>query len=107
MNKYTYLILNTIFFLPIILFVCLRYWYLVKRGWKFIVCAGIFGGLYFFTVDIVATSIQAWEYNYIKVIGIRFNMAVLEELVWMVLVFMIVAVVIEIYFARIKSKELL
>ncbi len=104
MDKYTYIILNALLFAPII-FIFLLYRKILIKKWKFIVSAGGLGILYFFIVDVFATSVKAWEYDYAKTVGIRFHLAVFEELLWMMLVFMAVAAAIEIYFKKQSNKS--
>lgn len=96
---YSYIALNLIFFLPVLLaLVYYRHCLKGKRNRLYI--AGCIGVIYFLIVDIFATSVKAWEYDYTKTLGIRFRSAVIEELIWMVLVFITVACVIEIYFSK-------
>lgn len=104
MNEYTYTIFNIIFFgltVPAIFI----YRKLVIKKMKFILISGFVGALYFFTVDLQMTKLKAWEYDYSKTLGIRFDFAIVEELIWMILVFMLVAVAIEVYFYKIEKHR--
>lgn len=102
MDKYFYTILNIITFGPLIVYLFMYHKETLKRGKKFIFISGFLGVLYFFTVDVIATSLKAWEYNYSTTLGIRFGYAVIEELIWMILVFMLTATAIEVYLHKKK-----
>lgn len=103
MNKWLYTILNIIFFLPIIIV----FWFGVYRRiffkkLKFFLISGLLGVVYFFIVDLPAMAWRAWEFDYSKTLGVAFGKSVVEELVWVVLVFMTVAVIIEVLMERNK-----
>ena len=103
MDKWMYTILNILFFAPIIIF----FWFGVYRKiffkrWKFILISGLVGVVYFFAVDVPSTALKAWEFDYSKNLNIPIGTSILEELIWMVLVFMTVALIIEVIMQRKK-----
>ncbi|MFZ3015895.1 MAG: hypothetical protein WA101_02760 [Minisyncoccia bacterium] len=99
MDKWTYTILNIIFFTPVII-IFVSYRNILLKRWKFILISGFLGIIYFFIVDILATNWKAWEYDYTKTLGINFSKSVFEELIWMVLVWVTISILIEIYLER-------
>ena len=103
MDKWTYTILNIWFFVPSIVF----FWFGIYRKlffkrWKFMLISGLVGVGYFFAVDVPATALKAWEFGYSKTLGISVGTSVLEELIWMILVFMTVALIIEVLIEKRK-----
>ena len=101
MSKWTYTILDILFFLPFILV----FWFgiykkIFFRKLKFILTSGFVGIIYFLLVDLPATKWKAWEFDYAKTLNIKIGSSVLEELIWIVLVFMAVALMIEIGLQR-------
>lgn len=103
MGKYTYLILDVLFFVPLMSVTLFLYWRLLKKRWKFICAAGILGAICFFIVDPAALLWGAWTMDYSKTIGITFGPSVVEELIWGILVCMNAAILIEIGLARASS----
>lgn len=100
-----YTILNTIFFLPIIII----FWFGIYRKvffkqWKFMLISAIAGIIYFFIVDLSATTWKAWEFDYARTLNITIGDSVIEELVWVILVFVTVALIIEIILEKIKNQ---
>lgn len=104
MTKYTYLILNILFFLPNFIIIFLFFKKVIMARLKFILLSGLLGLVWFFIIDPPATSWGAWTMNYSKSVGIRFGNSVVEELIWAILVCMSVASMIEIYLYR-KNKK--
>lgn len=104
MDKYTYIILNALLFAPIILIFLLYRNILIKKL-KFFVASACMGIIYFFIVDVFSTRIKAWEYDYTKTLRIRLHLAVFEEMLWMILVFIAVAMAIEIYLEKKAHKS--
>lgn len=96
MAKYTYLILDAIFFLPLMSLSLLMYWRTLRARWKFIFTAGLLGALLFCIVDPAALTWGAWTMNYTKTLGPVLGPSVCEELIWAILVCMNVAIMIEI-----------
>jgi lycopene cyclase domain-containing protein len=94
MTKWTYTILNIVFFAPIILLIYKRYWATVKKEKKFIILSAILGFIIFFIIDPIATHWGAWGFDYRKTLGIYFGLSVIEELIWAMLVSMITATAI-------------
>ncbi len=62
------------------------------------------GALYFFVVDLLATKWEAWQYDYAKTMGTFLEKSVIEDLTWTIMVFMTLALVIEIFFEKQKNK---
>jgi len=102
MDKWTYTILDIIFFAPLIIPV-LIYRKLILKRWKFILASGLFGFL-FFIIDLPATKWGAWQFDYSKTLGPIFGKSVIEELIWTILVCMTVALMIEIFINK-SMKE--
>ncbi len=96
MDKYTYLILDGLFFLPLMSVTFFLYGRTLKKRWKFICIAGLLGAIWFFIVDPLALTWGAWTMDYTKTVGIRFGPSVVEEFIWGILVCMNVAILIEI-----------
>lgn len=96
MDKWTYLILDIIFFIPIFLIFILRYRKILFTHIKFILFSGLLGSVLFFVIDLPGTRWNAWTMNYSKTFRPIFDTSVFEELIWVILVFMVVAMVIEI-----------
>ncbi|MCL4387481.1 hypothetical protein M1307_03780 [Patescibacteria group bacterium] len=67
---------------------------LLTKNRKTITVASILGFLSFFLVDPVATHWGAWGFDYTKTLGINFGKSVIEELIWNILVFNILALVV-------------
>lgn len=95
MNKLSYVILNIVFFAPVLIFALIKYWNLIARKWKFILASAIGGIIYFFAVDILAVRWKTWEYIPNKTLGFRLFGAELEEFIWVILVFIMLAIAIE------------
>ncbi len=100
MDKYTYLILDALFFIPFILLWILLFRKIILTGLKFIFISGLLGGIVFFVIDLPATLWGAWTTNYEKTLGPMFATSVIEELIWAILVFMSVAIMIEVLLER-------
>jgi|SRR3989344_2831647 len=101
MDKWSYTILNLIFFLPfIVVFWFGIYSKLFSQKLRFVLISGFLGLVYFFIVDLPATSWGAWTIDYSKTLNMRFGNSVLEELIWTILVFMMIAFVLEILLKR-------
>ncbi len=105
MGKFSYLILNFLFFSPIVIFLWIKFRNPIKKYKKLITYAGFLGVLYFFIVDPVAVSWQAWSYDENLNLGIKFWGTLLEELIWSILVFMIVSVVVCILVDAVENKQ--
>ncbi len=100
MDKWTYFILDALFFTPVIILWFILFRKVIFAHWKFILISGALGGLLFFIIDIRAVMLGAWSMNYVKTFGPILGPSVIEELIWMILVFMIVATLIEVYILR-------
>ncbi len=100
MDRYTYTVLDIIFFAPFILVWVVACRTLIVERWKFILSAGLLGIAIFFVMDLPATFSGAWTMNYAKTLGIRLGPSVFEELVWTILVSVSVGIIIEMYFKR-------
>lgn len=96
MGKFAYLILNLTFFLPLFFLAIYLYGPLLKRQFRFILAAATVGVIYSLVTDLIAIRIGAWTINYSKTIGINFKGAVLEELIWVVVIFVYVSMAIEV-----------
>lgn len=96
MSKWTYTLLNVIFFVPIILYIWGRYRKTVLENKRFILASAIFGLLIFFVIDPIATRTGAWSFDYAKTLGIHFGKSVVEELSWAILVSSITAVAVSV-----------
>ena len=82
MGKYTYLILDALFFIPFIFFWILLFKKIIFARLKFILTSGFLGGILFFIIDLPATMWGAWSMNYTKTLGPMFGASVVEELIW-------------------------
>lgn len=105
MGKWTYVLLNLVFFFPVLFLIWFRYAGVVWRERRFVIYAGLFGFVIFFIIDPVATYWGAWGFDYTKTLGIRFGFSVLEELVWAMLVSIIVAIAISVAAPREEGKK--
>src|ERR1035437_2444428 len=105
MDKWSYTILNIIFFIPVIAFLFFRYKEIIFKKLHFVLMSGLFGAILVFIIDLPATNWKAWQYDYTKTLGINFGKSVFEELVWVILICMIVAIIIEIFFERQKKTS--
>lgn len=102
MGKWTYTILDIIFFVPLIVFCVFRYRSILKKRLEFIFFSGLVGGVLYFIIDIPATYWGAWTMNLAKTFPPIVGLSVFEELVWAILVCMTVAVVIEVVLSKKK-----
>lgn len=89
-----------------ILFLLLRYKDIIFARIKFILLSGLLGGVLFFIIDLPATRWGAWSMNYEKTIGPMFGGSVVEELIWVILVMIIIASMVEVFLAKIDKKSL-
>lgn len=101
MHKWTYTILNIVFFVPVIILIWVKYRRIIYKNKLLILLAGLFGFVSFFIVDPIATKWGAWSFDYSQTLGIFIGKSVLEELIWIVLVCMVLAVAV----ARAAEKE--
>jgi lycopene cyclase domain-containing protein len=92
MGKFTYLFLDSMFFVPVLAFAFLRYKKLIYEKKKFIYFSAILGIILFFIVDPVATFWNAWEFDRSQTLGIYFWKSNLEELIFAILVCFVVTV---------------
>jgi len=92
MGKFTYLFLDVIFFVPVLIFTFLRYKKLIYEKKKFICFSAVLGVILFFIVDPVATFWNAWEFDRSQTLDIYFWKSNLEELIFAILVSLVVTV---------------
>lgn len=87
MGKYSYLLMNLFLFTPLYLFLIYK-----KIIHKSTICLGfVVGAVYFFIVDPFAVVWQAWQFNPSKTLSTFFGPTLVEELIWSILAFGIVA----------------
>jgi len=85
MGKWTYTLLNFLFFVPVLWYAWSKYKVIIRKERKFIFITALCGLILFFLVDPVATSWGAWSYDYSQTFNVRIGYSVVEELVWAVL----------------------
>ena len=105
MNKYTFLILNLIFYAPIIVLLFVRKRKEIKKYKKLIFYAALFGFFGYFLVEPLAVFWGAWGYDYSKTLGIKIGGSVIENLMWAVLLAPVVALTVAIWSDREKKKK--
>lgn len=94
MTKFLYLILDVVFFTPLLAVLYMRFRRLLLKKRKFLLVSGFLGILLFFIVDPIAIYWGAWGYDYEKTLGVKLSYGVLEEMVFGILATMTVAAAI-------------
>lgn len=106
MDKYTYLILNILFFTPIVIWIFLHYKKYMMRYKKLLFMSLIFGIVQFFLVDPVAIIWGAWGYDYSKTLGITMiGNTVIEEFLWFVLLCVCMALITAVLAEKEEKKK--
>lgn len=82
MGKFTYIILDCVFFLPPIYFVLRHYTHHVRKYFKLLLVTILFSGIFYFLVDPLAAYWGAWNYHFEKTLGIRIGDSVIETFFW-------------------------
>ena len=104
MDKWTYFILDALFFLPFIILWIILFRRIIITNLNFILISGLLGGVLFFIIDLPAMIWGAWSINYTKTFGPILGPSVIEEFVWAVLVFMSVAIMIGVFLEKKPSR---
>lgn len=94
MDKYTYILLNIIFFTPLLFVLYKRHKKQIAKYYKLIIFACSFATCILFPLDYIAVKWHAWGYNYGKTLGLRFGGAVIEEYLFALLICFIIAVTV-------------
>lgn len=94
MEQLTFLILNSIFFLPAAVFLIYRHGKIIFQYKKFLLATAILGILCFVVLEQIAVTWGAWGYDNQKTLGIYLGVSVIEMLIWTILVPLIVASVV-------------
>ena len=105
MGKWTYTLLNFLFFVPVLWYAWTKHRVVIKREKKLIIISAIFGLVLFFLVDPIATYWGAWNYDYSQTFNVRLGYSVIEELIWAVLVSTIMGIAVAVGADREDSKR--
>ncbi len=93
MDKYTYLLLDFVFFAPVYLYLFLNYRALIKQYRRLLWLAALGGAVVFFTADLYSIHINAWYFSHSKTLGIFLDKAPIEELLWPILAAVMSAII--------------
>lgn len=93
MPKYTYLLLDLVFFIPIFIFLFLNYYTTIKRYRQLLWLVALGGVVVFFTVDLYSVHINAWYFSHSKTLGIFLDKEPIEQLLFPILTSVMSAII--------------
>lgn len=105
MGKYTYFILNLIFFVPPLYLIVTKYSHHLKRYSKLLIVTSVFAGVFYFIADPLAAYWGAWNYHFEKTLGIRIGDSVFETFLWSIFIAIIFGLLVGVLADREDKKH--